>query len=112
MVYSSTSYDIVDRVTEGIEEFTSNVTYDLTMVIDPDNVANLDNVAIVNVAPNVYYDIPALNTVTFTFTLQPTPASAATMFSDTVYEVPTVLYGDGAVVLATWNLIFVVTLSP
>ena len=112
MVYSSTSYDIVDRVTEGIEEFTSNVTYDLTMVIDPDNVANLDNVAIVNVAPNVYYDIPALNTVTFTFTLQPTPATAATMFSDTVYEVPTVLYGDGAVVLATWNLIFVVTLSP
>ena len=112
MVYSSTSYDIVDRVVEGIEEFTANVTYDLTMVIDPDNVANLDNDAIVNVSPNVYYDVPALNTVIFTFTLEPTPSAAATMFSDTVYEVPTVLYGDGQIVLATWNLIFVVTLSP
>ncbi len=112
MVYTSGSYDIVDRVTEGIEEFTANVTYDLTMVIDPDNVANLDNEAIVNVTPNVYYDVPALNTVTFSFTLEPTPAAAATMFSDTVYEVPVVLYGNGQVVLANWNLIFVVTLSP
>jgi len=112
MVYASSSYNIVDRVIEGIEEFTANVTYDLTMEIDPDNVANLENIAIVGVTPNVYYDVPALNTVIFTFTLEPTPAEAASMFSDTVYEVPTVLYGNGQVILATWNLIFVVTLSP
>jgi hypothetical protein len=30
------------------------------------------------------------------------------MFSDTVYVVPTVLYGDGEVILAAWDLIFVI----
>jgi len=50
-----------------------------------------------------------MNTVEFTLTLQPTPEELETMFSDTVYVVPTVLYGDGEIVLAAWDLIFVVT---
>ena len=106
MVYSSGSYDIVDKVVQGIEEFTANVTYDMNMEAnDPDE-------AIVTVDPIAYYNIPALNTVSFTLTLEPTPAAAASMFSDTVYVVPTTLYGDGSVVLAEWDLIFVITYSP
>jgi len=65
--------------------------------------------AIVTVDPPQYEDIPALNTVSFELTLQPTPDELASMFSDTVYVVPTVLYGDGEVVLAAWDLIFVIT---
>jgi hypothetical protein len=114
MVYSSTSYDIVERVVQGIEEFTENVTYDLTMVIDPDGVASFPTDAAVTVSPAVQYDVPALNTVTFTFTLtpNPTPAELATMFSSVVYEVPAVLYGDGQVILWNLNLFFVVTFAP
>ncbi|MCO4769591.1 MAG: hypothetical protein KDA24_06125 [Deltaproteobacteria bacterium] len=105
MVYSSGSSAIVDQVVAGIEEFTANVTYDLEMVAtDPDG-------AIVSVSPSVMYDVPALNTVTFTITLEPTPDAVATMFSDIVYVVPVQLLGDGGVVLAEWDLSFVVSAS-
>ena len=106
MVYPSASYDVVDQVVNGITEFTSNVTYDLTMeATDPDG-------AIVDVDPPVYVNVPALNTVTFTLTLEPTPDELASMFSDTVYVVPTTLYGDGSVILAQWDLVFVVSVTP
>jgi len=106
MVYSSGSYNIVDQVVDGIEEFTANVTYDMEMVTtDPTG-------AITDVDPPVMYDVPALNTVTFTITLEPTPDTLATMFSDTVFVVPTTLLGDGGVVLAEWDLSFVVSVTP
>jgi hypothetical protein len=102
MVWSSTSYNIVNQIMDGIEEFTSNVTYDMTMeATDPDG-------TIVDVVPPVMYDVPAMNTVSFTLTLYPTPEEAATIFSDTVYVVPTTLYGDGEIILAYWDLIFVI----
>ncbi len=106
MVYPSSGSDIVTQVVEGVQDFTANVTYDMTMEAeDPDD-------AIVSVEPPAYYDVPALNTVTFTLTLEPTPEAAATMFSDTVYNVPVVLYGDSSVVLAEWMLSFVVQAGP
>ncbi len=105
MVYSSTSYDIVDQVMAGLEEFTLNVTYDMTMETeDPDG-------AIVDIFPPSYSNIAAMNTVSFDLTLTPTPEAAASIFSDTVYVVPTVLYGDGEVILAYWDLVFVITAS-
>jgi len=104
MVYPSDGYEIVTQVLTGIEEFTVNVKYDLTMT--PEDAEG----AIVTVEPPAYEDVPALNSVTFTFTLEPeTPEDAASMFSDSVYVVPTTLYGDDGVVLATWDLSFVVT---
>jgi len=106
MVYNSEGYDIVDQVVAGIEQFTSNVTYDLTMVADD------PTGAFTEVAPVAYFDVPALNTVSFTITLEPEPAVLATMFSDTAFVVPTTLYGDGSVVLAQWDLVFLVTVSP
>jgi hypothetical protein len=104
MVYPSTGYEVVTQVIKGIEEFTLNVKYDLTMVPgDPDG-------AILTVSPSSYEDVPALNSVTFTFSLEPAVVEdGASMFSDSVYVVPTTLYGDGGVVLATWELSFVVT---
>jgi hypothetical protein len=105
MVYSSQTSTIVDQVVAGIEEFTANVTYDLELVAtDPAG-------AFVNVSPSVMYDVPALNTVTFTITLTPTPGALATMFSDTVYVVPVTLLGDGGVVLQQWDLSFVVSVG-
>jgi hypothetical protein len=106
MVYPSTSYNIVDQVVTAIEEFTLYVTYDMTMeATDPDG-------AIVFVDPPAYYEIPAMNSVSFTLTLEPSPDSLVSMFSDTVYVVPTTLYGDGEVILAQWNLNFLVTIDP
>ncbi len=105
MVWSSNSYNIVDQVVSGIEEFTANVTYDLTMETDdPDG-------SVVDVDPIAYYDVPALNSVTFTLTLEPNPADLASMFSDSVIVVPTTLYGDGEVILAQWDLQFLVTVD-
>jgi hypothetical protein len=102
MVYSSADTGVVDKVVQGIQEFTANVTYDLTVEhTDPTN-------AIVDVDPPAYYDVPALNTVSFTFTLEP-DTDAISMFSDTVFVVPTVLYGDGSVILAEWDLVFLVS---
>ena len=89
----------------AMAQFTSNVTYDLTMEAeDPSG-------ALASVEPPAYYDVPALNTVSFTITLQPSPDTLATMFSDTVFVVPTTLYGDGEVILAEWDLNFVVSVS-
>lgn len=106
MVYASDGSSIVDQVVQGVEEFTANVTYDLTMEAeDPSG-------TIVTVSPEAYYDVAAANTVTFTLTLEPTPAEAATLFSDTVYNVPVTLYGDGTVVLAEWLLSFVIETTP
>ncbi len=103
MVYSSTDSTIVTQVVDAIEEFTANVTYDLTLVTeDPTE-------TVVSVSPESYVNVPALNTVSFTLSLSPDTASGVSMFSDTVYVVPTTLYGDGTVVLAQWDLIFVVT---
>jgi hypothetical protein len=103
MVYTSTDSTIVTQVVEAIEEFTANVTYDLTLTTeDPGD-------TVVGVSPESYVNVPALNTVSFTLTLSPDAASGVSMFSDTIYVVPTTLYGDGAVVLATWDLIFTVT---
>ena len=62
--------------------------------------------------PSVYYDVPALNTMSFTLTLSPDAGTGTSMFSDTIFTVPTTLYGDGTVILAQWDLIFVVTSSP
>ncbi len=106
MVWSSQSYNIVDQVVDGIEEFTANVTYDLSIV------TNAPPGTAVTASPSVYYDVPALNTVSFTLTLNPDAATGASMFSDTIFTVPTTLYGDGTVILAQWDLIFVVTASP
>ena len=103
MVYSSNSYDIVDRVLDGIEEFTTNVTYDMTIE------AEVPSGTLLNVDPPSYSDIPALNVVTFTLTLEPEATTDLTMFSDTVWVIPTTLYGNGQVVLREWDLIFVVT---
>jgi hypothetical protein len=64
------------------------------------------------VDPPGYYEIPAMNTVSFTLILEPTPDALVSMFSDTVYVVPTTLYGDGEIILAQWNLNFVVTVTP
>ncbi len=105
MVWNSNSYNIVSQVIDGIEQFTSNVTYDLSMEADdPEG-------TIVTVDPIVMNDVPALNTVTFTLTMSP-DSSGPTMFSDSVYIVPTTLYGDGEVVLATWDLVFTISASP
>jgi hypothetical protein len=106
MVWSSSDGAIVNQVVQGISEFTSNVKYDMTMVAD--DPAD----AIVTVTPTTYFDIPALNTVTFTLELTPELPEGATIFSDIVYTVPTTLLGDGEVVLAQWDLIFVVSPPP
>jgi hypothetical protein len=106
MVYPSNSYDIVDKVLDGIEEFTMNVTYDMTME------AQAPGGTLLNIDPPSYNDIPAMNVVNFTLTLSPQASTDVTMFSDTVWVIPTTLYGDGAVILAQWDLIFVVTSSP
>jgi len=106
MVYSSTDFSIVDLVVDAIAEFTANVTYDMTMEAeDPTG-------ALVSVDPPSISDVPAMSTVEFTITLEPTPATAATLFSDQVFVVPTTLLGDGAVVLAEWDLVFTVTPTP
>ncbi len=106
MVYNSTGYDIVSQVVTGIEEFTSNVTYDLSMEVeDPTG-------AVANVSPAAYFDVPALNTVDFTVTIEPDAGTLATMFSDTAFVVPTTLYGDGSVILGQWDLVFLVTVTP
>ena len=61
MVSPSTGYEVVTQVIKGIEEFTLNVKYDLTMVPgDPDG-------AILTVSPSSYEDVAALNSVTLTF---------------------------------------------
>ena len=105
MVYNSTGYDIVSQVVTGIEEFTSNVTYDLSMVAeDPTG-------AVASVAPVAYFDVPALNTVDFTITIEPDASTLATMFSDTAFVVPTTLYGDGSVILGQWDLVFLVSVT-
>jgi len=105
MVYNSDGYDIVSQVVTGIEEFTSNVTYDLSMVVeDPTG-------AVANVDPVAYFDVPALNTVDFTITIEPDASTLATMFSDTAFVVPTTLYGDGSVILGQWDLVFLVTVT-
>jgi len=103
MVYSSNSYDIVDKVLDGIEEFTTNVTYDMTME------AEAPGGTLLNIDPPSYNDIPAMNVVNFTLTLSPEATTDVTMFSDTVWVIPSTLYGDGQVILAEWDLIFVVT---
>jgi hypothetical protein len=103
MVYTSTDSTIVTQVVDAIEQFTSNVTYDLTLTTtDPTE-------TIVSVTPAAYIGVPALNTVSFTLSLAPDTASGVSMFSNSVYIVPTTLYGDGSVVLAQWDLIFTVT---
>jgi len=105
MVYNSDGYDIVNQVVAGIEEFTTNVTYDLSMVVeDPTG-------AVANVDPVAYFDVPALNTVDFTVTIEPDPSTLATMFSDTAFIVPTTLYGDGSVILGQWDLVILVTVD-
>ena len=106
MVYSSNSYDIVDKVLDGIEEFTLNVTYDMTMEADAPVGTLLDIVC------DDCEDIPAMNVVNFTLTLSPQASTDVTMFSDTIWVIPTTLYGDGEIILAQWDLIFVVTSSP
>ncbi|MCO4768666.1 MAG: hypothetical protein KDA24_01455, partial [Deltaproteobacteria bacterium] len=106
MVWSSNSYNIVDQVVDGIEEFTANVEYDLSIVTEAPPGTS------VVASPSVMYDVPALNSVDFTLTLTPDAATGASMFSDTIFVVPTTLYGDGTVILAQWDLIFVVTSSP
>ena len=68
--------------------------------------------AVVNVDPISIPNVPALNTVTFTLTLEPSPTELASMFSDTVYVVPTTLYGDGEIILAQWDLNFLVSVTP
>jgi hypothetical protein len=68
-----------------------------------------DDAYVVTVEPLSYSNIPALNVVEFTLTLMPSPSELETMFSDTVYIVPTILYGDEEVILAAWDLVFVVT---
>ena len=106
MVYSSGSGAIVDEVVTALQEFTTFATYDLEMVTeDPEG-------AITAVDPPLMINVPALNTVTFTVTLEPTPDALASMYSDMVFVVPTTLYGDGGVVLAEWDLIFAVTSAP
>jgi hypothetical protein len=106
MVYPSNGYDVVNQVVQGISEFTANVTYDLTLEAeDPAD-------AIVDVDPPFINDVPALNTVTFTLTIEPDSTATVSMFSDIVYVVPTVLYGDGTVILATWDLVFVISPVP
>ena len=106
MVWSSSSYNIVQQVVNGVSEFTANVTYDLSIVTEAPAGTS------VSASPSVIPNVPALNTVSFTLTLAPDTSGGASMFSDTVYVVPTTLYGNGTVVLATWDLIFVVTASP
>ena len=106
MVYLSNSYDIVDKVLEGIEAFTLNVTYDMTME------AEAPGGTLLNIEPPFYNDVSAMNTKAFTLTLSPEATTDVTMFSDTVWVIPTTLYGDGAVILAQWDLIFQVTNSP
>ena len=106
MVYSSSSYNVVDQVVDSISEFTQNVTYDLEM--ETDDPAGV----IVSIDPVAYYDIPAFNTVTFTVTLQPTPLTASTIFSDTVFIVPTTLLGDGEVILWQGDLSFLIEAGP
>ncbi len=104
MVWSSNSYDIVDQVVDGIEEFTLNVTYSLTMEYQ-----DADEYVVAIDPPENAANFPALSTAVFTLTLTPSPEELETMFSDTVYIVPTILYGDGEVILAAWDLVFVVT---
>jgi len=106
MVWSSNSYNIVSQVTDGIEEFTTNVTYDLSLEMEAPPGTS------VSASPSVINDVPALNTVSFTLTLSPDAGTGTSMFSDTIFTVPTTLYGDGEVILAQWDLIFVVTSSP
>ena len=106
MVWSSNSYNIVDQVVDGIAEFTANVTYDLSIVTEAPPGTT------VTASPSSIPNVPALNTVSFTLTLNPDAGTGTTMFSDTVFVVPTTLYGNGTVILAEWDLIFVVTSSP
>ena len=105
MVYPTTDYAITPSVVQGIQEFTQFVTYDLTMdVEDPSG-------AIADVDPAVMTDVPAQNTVQFTVTIAPDGTAGPSVFSNTVYMVPTTLYGDDGVILAEWDLSFVVTPS-
>ena len=106
MVYPSNGYNVVDQVVQGISEFTANVTYNLTLEAeDPAD-------AIVDVDPPSYSDVLAQNEVTFTLTIEPDSTAVVSMFSDIVYVVPTVLYGDGTVILAQWDLVFVISPVP
>lgn len=62
---------------------------------------------LVDVDPPVYYDVPALNALTFTVTVEPPSGAPVSMFSDRAAVVSTVLHGAGAVNLAQWDLVFV-----
>lgn len=106
MVYPSTSYAVVDQVVTAIEDLTLYATCDVTLeATDPDG-------AVVLVDPTAYDDIPALNTVTFTLTLEPDGAERVSMWSDTVLVVSTELLGDGTIPLATLDLVLAVTAPP
>jgi tetrahydromethanopterin S-methyltransferase subunit E len=59
-------------------------------------------------------DVLAQSTVNFTMTLTPDVGTPPTMFSSTVWTVPTTLYGNNGggsanIILAQWELVFVVT---
>ncbi|MEE2829350.1 MAG: thrombospondin type 3 repeat-containing protein [Myxococcota bacterium] len=106
LVYSSTTYNIVDKVIQGIEEFTSNVTYNITIEAEAPAGTVLD------IDPPMHANVFADNVVNFTLTLEPETSSDVTMFSDTIWVIPTTLYGDGEVILAEVDLIFIVSGSP
>jgi len=116
MVWPSSTYNIVDLVVDGIELFTTLVTYDLTIVANPPTgtVANIVASCSPTGVEDFCNDVPALNNVSFTMTLTPDVGTPATMFSSTVWTVPTTLYGTSGpgtapVILAQWELVFVVT---
>jgi hypothetical protein len=116
MVWPSSTYNIVDLVVDGIELFTTLITYDLTIVANPPTgaVANIVASCSPTGVEDYCNDVAAMNNVEFTMTLTPDVGTAPTMFSSTVWTVPTTLYGTSGpgsapVILAQWELVFVVT---
>ena len=106
MVYSASNYEIVDQVVLALQEFTTFVTYDVRM--ETDDPAG----TIATVDPPMYLNVPARNEISFTITLEPVSGGGPSMFSDSVYTVPTTLRGDDDVILAEWDLVFVVSSTP
>jgi hypothetical protein len=116
MVWPSSTYNIVDLVVDGIEQFTTLVTYDLTIVANPPTgtVANIVASCSPTGVEDYCNDVLAQSTVNFTMTLTPDVGTPPTMFSSTVWTVPTTLYGNNGggsanIILAQWELVFVVT---
>lgn len=100
LVFQGTSGSTVSNVIAGIEALANSGEFDLTLEVDDEP---YDFVTAIN--PLQYYDVAVGTTVTFQLSLYP---GVPQTNSDQVFIFPLQVIGDGAAVLAEWELVLVV----